>query len=59
MAKIDALPPSIKAVVHDYGWLTVKMLMEAGVKDGQAMRRIIKVVLHEHSNEYRAQCQSK
>lgn len=54
MAAIDALPPAIKAVVHDYGWLTVKTMMEAGVSDGKKMRALIKVVLMEHSNEYRS-----
>lgn len=53
--RIDDLPPAIKAVVHDYGWLTVKTLMEAGVSDGKKMRTLIKTILYEHSNEYRSQ----
>lgn len=55
MERIDALPPAIKAVVHDFGWLTVKTLMDAGVTDGKQMRTVIKVLLMEHSHEFRSQ----
>jgi hypothetical protein len=52
--KIDALPLAIKNVVHEYGWLTVKTLMESGVSDAKKMRSVIKTVLMEHSHEYRS-----
>jgi hypothetical protein len=59
MAKIDALPAPLKAVVHDFGWLTVKTFMEDGVTDAKAIRRLIHVVLHEHSNEYKSRFQQR
>lgn len=54
MEKIDGLPPEIKAVVHEFGWLTVKTLMESGVTSAKKMRSVIKVILMEHSHEYRS-----
>lgn len=59
MEKIDALPGPIKQVVHEYGWLTVKTLMDAGVKDKKAMLSIIKVILYEHSHAFRSQMQEE
>lgn len=59
MAKIDALPESLKAVVHDFGWLTVKEFTEAGVSNAKTIRRLIHTVLYEHSHEYRSRIQAK
>ncbi len=53
MERIDALPGPIKQVVHEYGWLTVKTLLECGVSDPKKMKILIKTILYEHSHEYR------
>lgn len=55
MERIDNLPDAVKQVVHDFGWLTVKTLMDAGVKDAKSMKMIIKIILYEHSHAYRSE----
>jgi hypothetical protein len=54
MARIDDLPSATRAVVHDFGWQTVKTFMDCGVNDAKVMRRLIHIVLYEHSHGYRA-----
>lgn len=41
MEKIDALPPKIRALVHEYGWDAVKALMDLGAKSPGQIEHII------------------
>ena len=47
MAEIDALPPAIKELVHEWGWTIVKNFLDCGVKKPKHIRHLIKVVLDE------------
>lgn len=59
MNRIDALPAELKAVVHDFGWLTVKEFTECGVTSAKKIRHLIHIVLFEHSHEYRSRYEPK
>jgi hypothetical protein len=41
MDAIDSLPADVRAVVHEYGWEPVKLLMGLGVKKAGALEHII------------------
>lgn len=40
MDRIDKLPPPVRAVVHEYGWYFVQMMLDLGVKSAPQMRHI-------------------
>lgn len=49
MDRIDALPPEVRQVVHEYGVTVVNALMQCGVSKPKHMRHIISVVISELS----------
>jgi hypothetical protein len=44
MAQIDALGPVHRALVHEYGWEPVKMLMDLGAKRAAHIEHIIRAI---------------
>lgn len=44
MARIDAMPPDIRACVHDFGLTIVQAMLEAGVKKAKHIRHIVRTV---------------
>jgi hypothetical protein len=46
MARIDALTPEQRLVVHEYGWNLVDAFLQHGVKSPRAMRALINAVTH-------------
>lgn len=42
MAQIDALPPNVREIVHEYGWDPVKLLLDLGAKSPRQIEHIIK-----------------
>lgn len=44
MARIDALPPAHRALVHEYGWEPVKLLMDLGAKRAGHIEHIIRAI---------------
>lgn len=44
MAQIDALPPVHRALVHEYGWEPVKMLMDLGARRAAHIEHIIRAI---------------
>ena len=44
MAKIDALSPKMRAVVHEYGWEPVKLLMDLGATNPAQVEHIIRAI---------------
>jgi len=49
MEAIDALPPDIRGLVHDYGYPTVKTCMDLGVTKAKHIRHLVETVLNEFS----------
>lgn len=49
MRTIDALPPDIRACVHDYGWTTVSAFLDIGVTKARHIRHLVDTVLNEFS----------
>lgn len=49
MAKIDALPPDIRALVHEYGYSVVENFMACGVTKPRHIRHLVETVLNEFS----------
>lgn len=49
MAKVDALPPDIRELVHQYGLTTVQACMDHGVRRAASIRHIVETVLNEFS----------
>lgn len=45
MAEIDALPPALRACVHDLGWDLVKNFMDHGVSNPKHIRALVNVVI--------------
>lgn len=41
METIDNLAPEVRALVHEYGWEPVSLLMEVGVKKAHHLEQII------------------
>lgn len=44
MARIDALTPEQRLVVHEHGWNLVQTFLEHGVKSPRSMRALINAV---------------
>jgi hypothetical protein len=49
MARIDAMPPEVRALVHQYGFHVVHTIMEAGVTKPAQIRNIVETILDEFS----------
>lgn len=49
MREIDALPPELRACVHDYGWTVVFAFMQGGVQKPKRIRHLVETVLNEFS----------
>lgn len=49
MAAIDALPASMRAVVHEYGYMIVSNFLNCGVKKPEHIRHLVETVLNEFS----------
>lgn len=47
MAIIDAQPPAIRALIHEYGWNVVKAFLDAGVSRPNQIKHCIHVVRHD------------
>lgn len=43
---IDKLHPDIRAIVHEYGWAPVRLLLELGVRKPGHLREIILTCRH-------------
>lgn len=48
MARIDALSPELRAVVHDLGWSVVEAFLQNGVNKPRQIRRLVQVVVHDY-----------
>lgn len=46
MAKIDALSPDLRALVHEEGWHVIDAFLQHGVKRAKSIRHLITVVRH-------------
>ncbi|TIV50833.1 MAG: hypothetical protein E5V86_29800, partial [Mesorhizobium sp.] len=49
MAKIDALSPELRALVHEYGYHIVNQFMMNGVTSHRIIRHLVEIVLDEFS----------
>ena len=49
MAAVDALPPELRELVHEYGYTTVKTLLDHKVCRPKAIRHIVETILDEFS----------
>ena len=49
MAAIDAMPPQLRACVHDYGLAVVKACVDLGVSKPRQIRHLVETVLDEFS----------
>jgi hypothetical protein len=49
MAAIDALPPDVRALVHDYGYTVVYTLQSLGITKAKHIRHVVETVLNEFS----------
>lgn len=49
MAQVDALSPEHRALVHEYGYATVKTLLDLGVKKPRQIRHVVETILDEFS----------
>ena len=49
MAKIDAFDPPIRALIHEYGYHVVNIIMSAGVTKPKQIKAIVETVLDEFS----------
>lgn len=45
MAKIDALPPELRELVHEYNFDVVRAIMDCGVMKPARIRHIVETVL--------------
>jgi len=45
MAEIDAQPPEIRALVHEFNWTVVKAFLDCGVTKPKHIRHLINRVL--------------
>lgn len=49
MDKVDALPPDVRELVHEYGLYVVMALIESGVTKARNMRHVVEAILNEFS----------
>lgn len=49
MSKIDALPPELRELVHEYGYAVVDQFIRCGVTKPKHIRHLIEHVLNELS----------
>ncbi|TIO72143.1 hypothetical protein [Mesorhizobium sp.] len=49
MAKIDALSPELRSLVHEYGYHIVNQFMMNGVTSPRLIRHLVEIVLDEFS----------
>lgn len=49
MDAVDAYPPDIRALVHEYGLMVVKSIYDLGVTKPRHIRHIVETVLNEFS----------
>lgn len=49
MAQVDALSPDLRALVHEYGFPTVKSLLDLGVKKPRQIKHVVETILDEFS----------
>lgn len=49
MAQVDALSSEHRALVHEYGFATVKTLLDLGVKKPRQIKHVVETVLDEFS----------
>jgi len=46
MDRVDAQPPDIRALVHEYSWATVKTLLDLGLKKASRIEDVILICRH-------------
>jgi hypothetical protein len=49
MGEIDALDPTTRALVHDYGYTVVKTIRDVGVTKPAQIRHVVETILNEFS----------
>lgn len=49
MHEIDKLPRDIRELVHDYGYTTVRALMDVGIRKSNHIRHVVETILNEFS----------
>lgn len=49
MARVDGLPPDIRALVHDYGLNVVQAHLDIGVTKAKHIRHLVETVINEFS----------
>lgn len=49
MAKVDAMSPELRALVHEYGFHIVNQFMMNGVTSHRIIRHLVEIVLDEFS----------
>jgi hypothetical protein len=47
MARVDAMPPEIRACVHEYGLTIVDSMLDLGIKKAKHIRHLVNVVRRE------------
>ena len=47
MARVDAMPPEIRACVHEYGLTIVDSMMDVGIKKAKHIRHLVEIVRRE------------
>ena len=49
MAEIDALPPDIRILTHEYGYNVVKAMLDIGVSKPRHIKHLVETILNEFS----------
>ena len=47
MARVDAMPPEIRACVHEYGLTIVDAMLDLGIKKAKHIRHLVDIVRRE------------
>jgi hypothetical protein len=47
MARVDAMPPEIRACVHEYGLTIVDAMLDLGIKKAKQIRHLVDTVRRE------------
>lgn len=52
MERVDALPPELRLLVHEYGWRRIKACLDHGVSNPKTMRSLIRQLRCEKCLDY-------